>query len=96
MSSFRFLHHNATTYAKYDHELLSLQLHNGSAATSTSTSSAAAEARAQGITFVLASLTPNHRKVLEVLARAQLENTEKNGKIEREISITIRHVECKL
>lgn len=73
LNHFNFVHHDCTTYASYEKEFLF--------ATSDASSARAGEAalldtsqsgRASGIVNVLTSLTPNHRKVLDVLAREQL------------------------
>lgn len=79
---FQFVHHDCTTFAAYDAEFLFASNSDGAGGRGTDGSGALVDAsqsgRAAGIGNVLSSLTPNHRKVLDVLAREQLTPSNAN------------------
>jgi len=76
IAMFNFVHHDCTTYAEYKVELEYARGSNAAGGAGTAGDGlleSSATGRAAGIANVLASLTPNHRKVLDLLARAQLQ-----------------------
>ena len=76
LNQFNFIHHDCTTYAAYEREFLYAA---GSSVTNRNELVDSSQSgRASGIANVLSSLTPNHRKVLDVLAREQLQPNNPN------------------